>query len=154
MKQLFLVSLMHMERWELKLLKSETEIAAGFALMRQLRPQLDDLTSFARQLARQSGQGYRLSGLWLDQGLAGLIGFRESENFLYGRFIYVDDLVVDGAQRSSGLGAKLLDYARNEGKLMGCEHLVLDTGLQKPLAQRFYFREGLLARGMHFVQQL
>lgn len=143
-----------MERWTFKLLRSEAEISAGFALMRQLRPHLEDLTSFAQQLSRQSRQGYRLSGLWQDEQLAGLIGFRESENLLYGRFIYVDDLVVDGAQRSSGLGSKLLDSARLEGRQLGCSHLVLDTGLQKSLAQRFYFREGLLAKGMHFVQQL
>lgn len=143
-----------MERWTFKLLQSEAEISAGFALMRQLRPHLEDLTSFAQQISRQSRQGYRLSGLWQDEQLAGLIGFRESENLLYGRFIYVDDLVVDDAQRSSGLGSKLLDSVRHEGRQLGCSHLVLDTGLQKSLAQRFYFREGLLAKGMHFVQQL
>lgn len=143
-----------MERWTFKSLQSEADISAGFALMKQLRAHLSDVTSFAEQLTRQSHQGYRLSGLWQGQRLAGLIGFRESENFLYGRFIYVDDLVIDGAQRSAGLGSRLLDSVRQEGKQLGCSYLVLDTGLQKPLAQRFYFREGLLAKGMHFIQQL
>ncbi len=86
--------------------------------------------------------------------MAGLIGFRKSENLLYGSYIYVDDLVVDSALQGSGLGAKLLDYVREEGKQLSCTYLVLDTGLEKSLAQRFYFREGLLAKGMHFVQQL
>jgi len=143
-----------MESWTFKPLKNEADLAAGFALMRQLRPHLDDLTSFTQQLARQSQQGYQLSGLWLDHQLTGLIGFRVSENFLYGRFVYIDDLVVDSTQRSTGLGAKLMDCVRNEGKQLGCNRLVLDTGLDKPMAQRFYFREGLLAKGMHFVQQL
>ena len=143
-----------MKRWTFKLLKSEAEISAGFGLMKQLRPHLDDLTSFVQQVTRQSHQGYRLSGLWQDQQLAGLVGFRESENLLYGRFIYVDDLVIDSAQRGLGLGSMLLDFVRHEGKQLGCNHLVLDTGLHKPLAQRFYFREGLLAKGMHFVQPL
>jgi hypothetical protein len=30
----------------------------------------------------------------------------------------------------------------------------LDTGLHMALAQRFYFRQGLLAKGMHFVEPL
>lgn len=48
----------------------------------------------------------------------------------------------------------LLDSVRREGSRLGCSHLVLGTGLHKPLAQHFYFREGLLAKGVHFVQQL
>lgn len=35
-----------------------------------------------------------------------------------------------------------------------CDHFVLDTGLHMPLAQRFYFRQWLLAHGMHFTQSL
>lgn len=101
-----------------------------------------------------SHQGYRLSGLWQDEKLAGLIGFRASENLLYGRFIYINDLVVDSCQRHSGVGTELLDNVRDEGKQLGCAFLVLDTGLHKALAQRFYFREGLLAKGLHSVQQL
>lgn len=143
-----------MERWTFKSLQSEAELSAGFAMMQQLRPHLDDLFSFSQQLTRQSLQGYQLIGLWRDQQLAGLIGFRETENLLYGRFIYVDDLVVDRTHRNSGLGAKLLDFVRQKGKQVGCNYLVLDTGLHKPLAQRFYFREGLLAKGMHFVQPI
>jgi len=38
--------------------------------------------------------------------------------------------------------------------LLGCKNFVLDTGLHMALAQRFYFRQGLLARGMHFVEAL
>jgi len=135
-------------------LQSEADIRAGFELMQQLRPHLEDVISFAQQIDRQSSHGYRLRGLWQDEQLAGLIGFRASENMLYGRYLYVDDLVVDASQRHSGLGAELLDKVRDEAKQLGCRHLVLDTGLHKPLAQRFYFREGLLAKGMHFVQEL
>ncbi|OCR25641.1 GCN5 family acetyltransferase [Pseudomonas syringae] len=137
-----------------RLLSRGAEQAAGFKLMQQLRPHLSDLESFTRQLDRQAYQGYRLWGLWQGDQLAGLIGFRELENLIYGRFIYVDDLIVDPTMRQSGLGSVLLDKVREEARLRGCAHLVLDTGLHMALAQRFYFRAGLLARGMHFVQPL
>ncbi|MFZ6678369.1 GNAT family N-acetyltransferase [Undibacterium sp. Tian12W] len=143
-----------MKRREFKLLQSQADIEAGFELMRQLRPQLGDLDSFTQQIDRQSQQGYRLSGLWQDEKLAGLIGFRESENMLYGRHLYVDDLVVAVSLRNSGLGADLLNKVRDEAKRLDCTFIVLDTSLQKPMAQRFYYREGLLATGMRFVQKL
>lgn len=143
-----------METGVIKQLTEDTELEAGFELMRQLRPHLKNVTSFSQQLSRQQHQGYRLLGLWQDKKLTGLIGFRLSENLLYGHHIYVDDLVVDSAVRHSGHGSVLLNKAREEARRHGCSYLVLDTGLDKPLAQRFYFREGMLAKGVHFVQSM
>ncbi|WP_158940444.1 GNAT family N-acetyltransferase [Burkholderia sp. S171] len=127
---------------------------AGFALMRELRPHLTDETAFSEQITRQYTHGYRLLGAHMGERIVGLIGYRQTENTLYGRFVYVDDLVVDAGERQHGLGAILITAVRDEATRLGCQHLVLDTGLHMALAQRFYFRQGLLARGMHFVQPL
>ncbi|MBZ9781906.1 GNAT family N-acetyltransferase [Pseudomonas sp. REP124] len=139
---------------DLHALTTPSELEACFELMKQLRPALVSPALFAEQIARQLKQGYQLLAARQDGTYVGLIGFRESENLLYGRFIYVDDLVVDTAARHLGLGASLLDAVRAEAISRDCAHLVLDTGLHMPLAQRFYFREGMLAKGMHFVQPL
>lgn len=133
---------------------TKIELGACFEVMKQLRPHLVSPESFIEQLERQFEAGYELLGASRDERVVGLIGYREMENLLYGRFIYVDDLVVDSSIRQAGLGAQLLDAVRQEAKNRGCAHLVLDTGLHMSLAQRFYFRQGLLARGMHFVEPL
>lgn len=130
------------------------DLQSCFSLMKQLRPHLRSLQSFSQQLERQITAGYELICGVQGEAVIGLVGYREMENFLYGRFIYVDDLVVDASIRQMGLGARLLDAARQEAIARECAHFVLDTGLHKPLAQRFYFREGLLPRGMHFVELL
>lgn len=143
-----------METEVIKQLTDDSEFEAGFELMRQLRPHLKSMKSFSQQMNRQLHQEYRLLGLWKDKKLTGLIGYRLSENLLYGHHIYVDDLVVDSAVRHSGHGSVLLNKAREEARHHGCSYLVLDTGLDKPLAQRFYFREGMLAKGVHFVQSM
>lgn len=135
-------------------LTEENQLGSAFALMKELRPHLSDKAMFCAQMARQFQQRYQLLGARLGDDLVGLIGFRALENLLYGRFVYVDDLLVTTAQRRSGIGAQLLATVRRVAREKGCAHLVLDTGLHMPLAQRFYFREGLLAKGMHFVQAL
>lgn len=135
-------------------LREETDLRGAFELMRELRPHLTHDLAFSAQIARQSEQHYRLLGAWMGTELVGLAGFRALENLLYGRFVYVDDLVVAQSQRHNGVGAQLLDAVRCEAIGDGYAHIVLDTGLHMPLAQKFYFREGLLARGMHFVQPL
>ncbi len=127
---------------------------ASLTLMRILRPHLDDAERYQAQLQRQGAQGYRLLAALEEGEVVGLAGYRELENLLYGRFLYVDDLVVQPARQRDGLGGRLLAAVRSEALDRGCSHLILDTGLHMPLAQRFYFRQGLLARGLHFAERL
>lgn len=135
-------------------LDDQLAFAASFALMGVLRPHLVDPEHYVAQLVRQTEQGYRLLAAKEGERLVGLAGYRELENLLYGRFFYVDDLVVSPELQRSGVGAQLLSAVREQAVQRDCDHLVLDTGLHMPLAQRFYFRQGLLARGMHFTQSL
>lgn len=139
---------------EYALVDSEARCRECFAVMRELRPQLTDEQAFVEQVFRQGEQGYRLLALRERGQVIGLVGFRATENFLYGRFVYVDDLVVTASQQRRALGAGLLEAVRQHTRALGYRHLVLDTGLHMPLAQRFYFRQGLLAKGMHFFQDL
>lgn len=135
-------------------LDDEAAFAASFALMQQLRPHLSCPARYVAQLTRQAQQGYRLLGARDAERIVGLAGYRLQENLIYGRFVYIDDLVVSPDLQRSGLGAQLLDAVRAEALRLGCDHLVLDTGLHNALAQRFYFRCGLLSRGMHFCEGL
>jgi GNAT superfamily N-acetyltransferase len=130
------------------------DIGACHAVMSELRPHLQDVDSFVQQVMRQREHGFRLSAAWCNGDIAGLIGYRFQENLLYGRFVFVDDLVVRKESRSNGVGAQLLSVARAYAREMNCKHFVLDTGLHMALAQRFYFRQGLLAHAMGFSETL
>lgn len=143
-----------MTPFRLSHLDSDQDIQAGFSVMRELRPHLSDTAAFTAQVHRQAKQGYRILAAWQGSQIKALAGYRFQENTLYGRFLYVDDLVTTADVRGQGLGAKLLDALRDEARKQDCAHFVLDTGLGNCLAQRFYFRQGLLAIGMHFRQPL
>ena len=123
-----------------------------FALMRELRPHLTDATAFTQQVIRQQAQGYLLLAAKQDTKVVALAGYRLQENLIYGRFIYVDDLVTSPDLRGQRLGEQLMDAIKAEVARQDCAYLVLDTGLGNALAQRFYFRQGFLSKGMHFVQ--
>ncbi len=143
-----------MTNFRISHLDSDQDIHAGFGVMRELRPHLTDADAFTAQVRRQAGQGYRLLAVWQGDQVRALAGYRLQENTIYGRFLYVDDLVTTADARGEGLGARLLDALRDEARAQDCAHFVLDTGLGNALAQRFYFRQGLLAIGMHFRQAL
>jgi GNAT superfamily N-acetyltransferase len=130
------------------------DIGACHTVMKELRPHLTDAELFMQQVMRQREHGFRLSAAWHDGRIVGVIGYRLQENLLYGRFVFVDDLVVEEDFRSDGIGARLLSVARAYGQEIGCRHFVLTTGLHMALAQRFYFRQGLLAHAICFSEIL
>jgi GNAT superfamily N-acetyltransferase len=142
------------DRVEFVHIENTEDCMACFVVMQQLRPKLVDATTFTQQVQRQQESGYRLLAAREDGRVVGLAGYRLTENLLYGRFIYVDDLVVDAALQRRRLGERLLDRVRQQARTLGYPYLVLDTGMHMSLAQRFYFRQGLLPQAMHFSQDL
>lgn len=136
---------------------TDEDYRSAFDVMRELRPHLTDAEAFVRQMRRQAEQGYVLltaRDTSPDGAVVALAGYRHLENTVYGRFVYVDDLVTTEHARGQRLGERLLDAARDDARQHGCMYLILDTGLSNALAQRFYFRQGMLSRGMHFSQSL
>lgn len=143
-----------MSNYRLSPVDTDEDYNACFEVMRELRPHLTDAAAFAAQARRQARQGYRLLAAWQDNKVKGLAGYRTQENLMYGQFMYVDDLVTTSDARSEGVGARLIEATRKEAQEMGCAWFVLDTAAENALGQRFYYRQGLLGRGIHFHQQL
>lgn len=135
---------------DINLAGSDEEVAACFPLMAQLRPHLSGEEEFVARWRRQVDEGYRLAVLKRDGIIAALAGFRLQENLIYGRFLYVDDLVTDEKLRSTGLGERMMRYLETIAREEGCDRLVLDTPLANVLGHRFYYRQGLLARALRF----
>ncbi len=72
----------------------------------------------------------------------------------FGRRCWVEDFAVDPGRRSQGIGATLLDAAKEWGRAHGASHLELDSGNARVDAHRFYEREGGVATGKQFAWQL
>ena len=139
---------------DLNHIDTDADLRACLPLMRQLRPHLAHADDFVARIDRMRGQGYRLlAGIDAGQAVA-LAGYRFQENLIYGRFVYVDDLIVDDTRRGGRWGARLLSALDDIARQAGCAKLVLDTGLANSLAQRFYFRQGLLSTALHFSKNL
>jgi GNAT superfamily N-acetyltransferase len=129
---------------------ADLEVAACYALMRQLRPHLASEQELIERWRRQAESGYRLLAIWEGGRPVALAGYRVMDNLVHGRYFYVDDLVTDEALRGSGHGHALMERLKAEARSLGCAKLVLDTPLINTLGHRFYYREGLLATALRF----
>ena len=132
----------------------EGDVLVCYPLIRQLRPHLDSEQEFLQRWQQLSVQGYRLLALWHGIQPVGLAGFRVQDNLVHGRFVYVDDLVIDESCRSRGYGKILIEQLKVEAELLGCSRLLLDAAMSNPLGHRFYYRQGLLATALRFSMTL
>jgi GNAT superfamily N-acetyltransferase len=87
--------------------------------------------------------------------LAGFVTvFLDIDSVRYGQRAWVEDLAVDPARRSTGIGKRLLDAAKEWGRARGASHLELDSGLARLDAHRFYEREGPSWKSICFAWEL
>lgn len=139
---------------ELRHAESPEEILACYPVMRELRPHLATPDEFLERVNRQAEQGYRLLAAWRGDEALALAGYRGMEMLIHGKFIYVDDLVTREDARGNHIGQQLLAYLYGLAWEQDCNRVVLDTGIANGLAQRFYFRMGMLPTGLHFGYQV
>ena len=134
---------------------TDADLRACWPVVQQLRPRLQSAEDFITRVHRMRPDRYRILAAWQDDGtVLALAGYRLAENLIYGRFLYVDDLVTRDTARGGRWGQALMDAMARIGEDAGCARLVLDTGLANALAQRFYFRQGLLTEAVRFGRTL
>jgi GNAT superfamily N-acetyltransferase len=138
---------------KIALAETDEELTRCYPVMAQLRPQLDE-AAFIAAVHRQQQEGYQLLYLEDDSQMRALARFRLQEMLAHGRFLYVDDLVTDGAQRSRGYGEALLDWLKEYARAQQCVSLQLDSGVQRFGAHRFYFRQRMWIASYHFAVKL
>jgi GNAT superfamily N-acetyltransferase len=61
----------------------------------------------------------------------------------YGPRCWLQDLIVTASDRGRGMGAQLLDAARDWARERGCTHLELSSGAGRADAHRFYLSQGM-----------
>lgn len=138
---------------DIKLAKSDEEVARCFPVMHELRPHLVE-HDFVSRVRRQEASGYRLAYILEGGKAAAVAGYRIGENLAWGRFLYVDDLVTISSPRSRGYGAALLSWLVDLAAKAGCQQVHLDSGVQRTEAHRFYEREGMERASVHFRKVL
>ena len=126
-------------------------LAAAERVHRQLRPQLP--VDYVDKMHRVFRDGGEMCLVVRDERVAGVAVFREFENTHIGRRFYVDDLVTDESERSTGAGRALIEYLGKVARDRGCPGLDLESGTHRTRAHRFYFREDFSITAFSFRKE-
>lgn len=98
-----------------------------------------DRDEFVRRVRLQSHAGYELAGAFRNGALVGMIGMRPVHTMGRGPHLHVDDLVVTAAERGSGSGRALMEFAEAQARARGMNAVFLDARSE---AIGFYERGG------------
>lgn len=138
---------------EFRELTTTADLGGGYKVLRELRTNL----SFERFLelhnAAARADAYKLLGAFEAGPCIALMGYRVLFDFVHGKHVYVDDLVVTERCRSRGVGAALLREAETVAQRMNCDGLRLCTGIENEAGKRFYEREGWELRSVAYKKK-
>ncbi len=134
-------------------LLAENELAVMMPLIEVLNPGTPPAV-LAGRLAEMRGNGYRCAGAFVEHRCVGVAGMWFGTRFWCGRYVDIDNVVVDPSWRGRGIGQALLDWVEGYARREGCEKAVLDAYATNDRAHAFYMRRGYRIIGFHFDKDL
>jgi GNAT superfamily N-acetyltransferase len=138
---------------KIRLAQEDYEILSCYAVMAELRPHVRPEEFLARVKRQSESGGYKLAFL-TDGEVKAVAGFRITEGLAWGKFLYLDDLVTKGVDRSRGYGGEMFDWLVEYARAEGCEEFHLNSRVQRFDAHRFYLNKRMFIECHHFALKL
>jgi GNAT superfamily N-acetyltransferase len=129
------------------------EMKITFELMKELGHDYD-LATYMHYLEDMIPKGYKQMIILEENKCIGVAGFWLSTKLFCGPYVELDNVVVAASHRSKGIGHLLCVAVEEKAKESGCKIAVLDAYVYNERAHQFYFREGYIIRGFHFLKKL
>ena len=139
--------------YRIKVVESDKEILSTYSVMKSLRENLKR-KNYINSLRLQQKEGFKIVMLAAKDKVKAVGGFRILNNLGRGKFLYVDDLVTKPEDRSKGYGSLLFDWLKKYANENECNQVVLDSGVQRFGAHKFYLEKGMKIVGHHFAMDV
>lgn len=136
---------------DIRVAHGEEEVRRCWLAFKELRPHLQSADELVARWRVQTAEGYQIIYIADGDPVPAAAGYRFLNTLAWGKILYLDDLVALPSARGSGLGTALLRHLQDEARRTGCDALHLDTGYQRHLAHRTYFRNGFRMDCMHLA---
>jgi len=129
------------------------EMAAQISTIRFLYPSIS-LEKYQSFLSEMFPHNYIQIAVFEDDICLGLTGCWSATKLWTGKYLEIDNFVVNPEYRSKGIGKMLTDYVEKKAIELNCSSIVLDAFTGNFGAHRFYYNQGYAPKGFHFVKIL
>ncbi|OAB76154.1 acetyltransferase [Cochleicola gelatinilyticus] len=99
-------------------------------------------------------QHYECIGIYDGEALIGMCGMWFQTRHYAGKSVELDHVLIEDTYRSKGVGKQLMEFVYAYGKKKGCNWVELNTYVHNFPSHKFYYNQGFVAKGYHFVKEL
>lgn len=134
---------------------AEHDLPEAGLLLQQLNPDvpLEVLAARLHSLGKNHPH-YQIFGAFDGERLIGVAGAWIATKLWCGRYLEIDNLVVDERARSSGVGTLMIRHFEKVAEETSCNILVMDSYSGNHASHRLYHRLGFEIWGFHFVKPI
>ena len=106
------------------------------------------------RILEMSKQNYECLGVYDGETLIGICGLWFQTRHYAGRSLEVDHVIIEDSYRNLGVGKMLMDFVYEYARKKSCNWVELNTYVHNFLSHKFYYNQGFVAKGYHFVKEL
>lgn len=130
-----------------------SEMLPQLSLIQQLTSKLTE-TDYRQYLKEMIPHNYYQLLAYSDEKVIAVCGYWIGTKIYCGKYLELDNFVVDEAFRNSGIGNEMIEWLEIEARNEHCKALMLDAYVENFKAHAFYYRTGFVARGFHYIKHL
>ncbi len=135
----------------IKELTTIDEMFSQFEIITHLYPNISK-EKYKNYLQEMIPHNYKQLAVFDDEICVALTGFWIGTKLWSGKYIEIDNFIVNPNHQMKGLGKIMTDYIDQKAKELGCTMIVLDAFTGNFKAHRFYYNQGYAPKGFHFVK--
>ncbi|GAA3723497.1 hypothetical protein GCM10022422_00480 [Flavobacterium ginsengisoli] len=138
---------------QIRELTTAEDMVAQINTIRFLYPNIS-LEKYQLFLSEMVPHNYIQIAVFENDSCLGLTGCWSATKLWTGKYLEIDNFVVNPEFRSRGIGKMLTDYIEKKAIELNCSSIVLDAFTGNFGAHRFYYNQGYAPKGFHFVKIL
>ena len=135
----------------LKELTTKQGMLSNIELMRFLYPTFT-VEKYDAYLTEMIPHNYKQIAVFEQDVCVGISGLWSGTKLWSGKYMEIDNFIVRPDHRKKGVGKMMTDYVDAKAKETGCTMIVLDAFTENFTAHRFYYNQGYVPKGFHFLK--
>ena len=138
---------------ELKILTTTQEMLSQIEIIKFLYPNMT-IERYEGFLLDMIPKSYKQVAVFDAEKCVGLSGFWFGTKLWTGKYIEIDNFIVHPDFRQKGIGKLISEFIDEKAKELQCTCIVLDAFTGNFPAHRFYYNQGYVPKGFHFIKTI
>lgn len=134
----------------IKDIQSKAEMLETFPVLRRMYPSLT-FEAYHEELELMLSNGYGQLLVLENDVCLGLSGYWFNSKLWCGKYLECDNVIILEEHRSKGIGKILFDALKKKAEELDCTMMALDSYTDNFKAHKFFYNQGFVPRGFHFI---